>query len=344
MRSAERFVAEPPGEDPATSGHDPLSDVLAALHIDYTALYIFDLHDPWEIALSDVPVAISWTVMEGVVWIHQDGKRIELHRGDTFLLPRGGGKGSLLVSCSNEKSQHAPIAALDLFQRIQLHGVHPGERIEHPRQARWGGDGPLTRVVSAVFGLSDPQVGPLIAALPDLTLVRAQDTGNELVDIVSRLAFDDDSALQPGFAGVVTQVVQLLLVHIVRSYALSTGSALGWLAGMGDPQIARALASLHREPALPWSVTSLARIAGLSRSQFATRFNASVGQTAMQYLRAWRMHLAREALVGSTASVSTVAFDLGYQSEAAFRSAFRRSTGQSPREFRRRHPADPAAA
>lgn len=257
----EAWTARPP---------DPLSEALAALHVDSSVLHVFDFQAPWEIALGDVPVAISWTVMQGIVWLHQDDRRIALHRGDTVLLCRGGPR-NVVISDAQEAPPHAPTRAQDLFQGIAPHGTASADRGEPPRRVRWGGQGALTRVVSVAYGWSDQRVGPLIAALPDLTIVRAAGSGNEVVDILSRLAFDADTVLRPGFAGVVTQVAQLLLLHIVRSYALSTGSALGWLAGMGDPAIARALASVHREPALPWSVTSLARVAGLSRSEFSTR-------------------------------------------------------------------------
>lgn len=315
---------------------DLLSDVLAALCVDSSALYIFDFHEPWEIELDHIPVSISWTVLEGTVWMHvPGGERIAFNRGDTFLLPRrGNGKPHVLVAHSDKRVLRTPARTQEVFQQVQLQGFKPGARMTHPLYARWGGDGPLTRVVSAYFGLSDRQLGPLLEALPELIVVRAAETGNELVDILSRLVPDKQNLQEPGFFALVTQIAQLLLVHIVRTYALSTGSALGWLAGLGDPQIARALASIHRQPGVHWSVATLARAAGLSRSEFAARFYAHVGQTSMQYLRAWRMHLAREALGDSNISVSALALDLGYQSEAAFRAAFRRATGQSPREFR----------
>lgn len=332
--AAHRFASE----QKKTSEPDLLSDVLAALCVDSSALYIFDFHEPWEIELDDIPVPISWTVIEGTVWMHvPGGERIAFNRGDTFLLPRGGnGKLHVLAAHSDKRAMRAPARAQDVFRQVQLQGFQSGARMTHPLHARWGGQGPMTRVVSAAFGLSDRQLGPLVAALPELIVVRAPETENDLVDILSRFALDKENAQQPGFSALVTQIAQLLLVHAVRTYALSTGSALGWLAGLREPQIARALASLNRQPASHWSVATLARAAGLSRSQFAARFYAHVGQTPMQYLRAWRMHLAREALVDSNIAVSALALDLGYRSEAAFRAAFRGATGQSPREFRRR--------
>lgn len=318
---------------------DLLNDVLNALCVDSSTLYVFDFHEPWEIALGDAPMSFSWTVIEGTVWVHGPGNaRTALYPGDTFLLPAGRNRRlQIVVTHSEAAPARAPISSMEVFQKLHLLGVQPGGRpAAHSLHARWGGQGPMVRVVSAVFGLSDGKLGPLLAALPELIVIRAAETGNDLVEILAHLALDKDGAQQPGYSALATQVAQLSLIHIVRTYALSTGSALGWLAGLEDPQIARALNVIHRQPASRWSVATLARAAGLSRSVFAARFYAQVGQTAMNYLRAWRMHLAREALAGSRISVSALSLDLGYQSEAAFRAAFRRTTGLSPSEFRRR--------
>lgn len=331
-------IAEKVMSKPAKASEpDLLDDVLNALCIDSSALYIFDFHEPWEIGLDNIPMSISWTVMDGTIWVHGPGNaRTVLNRGDTFLLPRRSDGGSRIVATHSETGPiRAPVGAVEVFRQLHLSSPQPGIRPTHSLHARWGGQGPSARVVSMDFGFSDSELAPLIAALPELILVRAAETGNDLVDILAHLVLEGEGAQQPGFSAQLTQVAQLLLVHIVRTYALSTGSALGWLAGLGDPQIARALANIHQQPASHWSVAKLARAAGLSRSVFAARFYAQVGQTAMNYLRAWRMHLAREALAGGNISVSALSLDLGYQSEAAFRAAFRRSTGQSPSEYRR---------
>lgn len=316
---------------------DLLNDLLGALCVDSSALYVFDFHEPWEIALGDVPASFSWTVMEGTVWVHGPGHaRTALNPGDTFLLPPGGDhKSPIVVTHSETRLARTPISSSEVFRKLQLPGAQPRSLPTHSLHARWGGQGPMVRVVSAAFGLSDSKLGPLFAVLPELIVIRAAEAGSDLAEILAHVALDKEGTQQPGFSALIAQIAQLLLVRIVRTYALSTGSTLGWLAGLGDPQIARALAIIHREPASHWSVAALARAAGLSRSVFAARFYARVGQTTMNYLRAWRMHLACEALAGSNISVSELSLDLGYQSEAAFRAVFRCATGFSPREFRR---------
>lgn len=174
-----------------------------------------------------------------------------------------------------------------------------------------------------------------MATLRDVIVIRAADSGPEFVDVLLRnlveAGFD-----QRGFSALATHTAQLLLAHVIRTYALADGqSEVSWLAGLDDTHLARALKAIHREPQLDWSVASLARAAGLSRSAFAQRFLSRTGKTPMEYLRSWRMQLAQEALANGDLTVTALTQNLGYRSEAAFREAFRQTTGQTPSEFRR---------
>ena len=104
----------------------------------------------------------------------------------------------------------------------------------------------------------------------------------------------------------------------------------GWLAGLRDPYIGRALALLHARPSEEWTAESIAREVGLSRSAFAERFNSLVGQPPMQYLALWRMHIAAQRLRDGRRTVAQVGFDIGYESGAAFSRAFKRQFGVAP--------------
>lgn len=175
------------------------------------------------------------------------------------------------------------------------------------------------------------------AAIPRISSdVRAADSDPEFIDILLRnlLRADID---QPGFLALAAQTAQLLLVHVVRTYALKVSETeISWLAGMADKRIARALMAIYREPEKEWDVAMLARRAGLSRSGFAKLFLTRLGKTPIHYLRTWRMQLAQESLMNGDVTVTVLARNLGYQSEAAFREAFRQVTGHTPRHFRKR--------
>lgn len=315
---------------------DLLSEALDALRVDSSTLGLFDMREPWGLALDHLPFSTSWTIMEGRVWmVAPDGERTEFGPGDTLLLPRGIRSKTYVFASSPDV---APVSATEFWQQAELEGYEPGDSSKRTQHLSWGGDGSVTRIVTTAFSFKDSQLGPLITALPEVMVVRASVVGGKgrFIDSLLRLAIDGEDAALPGFSSLATQIAQLLLVLVVRSYALSIDKgAVGLLAGLGDPQIGRALSCIHRQPGVAWTVAGLARAAGLSRSLFAQRFVAILGQTPIEYLRSWRIHLACEALADRKVIISAIAHDLGYRSEAAFRSAFRRAVGQPPKEFRR---------
>jgi transcriptional regulator GlxA family with amidase domain len=127
------------------------------------------------------------------------------------------------------------------------------------------------------------------------------------------------------------RLAELLYVEVLRRYAhhLPVGQT-GWLAGLNDPQVGRALRLLHQDPAHAWTVETVARAAGVSRSSLALRFTELIGESPMHYLTAWRMHLAREMLKENRFTIPEVAVRVGYNSEAAFNRAFKRAAGAPP--------------
>ncbi len=124
-------------------------------------------------------------------------------------------------------------------------------------------------------------------------------------------------------------------MEAVRQFAAGAGpEGPGWLRGLADPQIGRALAAIHREPAAGWTAETLAGIAGLSRSAFADRFVALVGKPPIRYITHWRLHLARQRLRERHSGIARIAHEVGYESEEAFSRAFKRETGVSPARWR----------
>ena len=129
---------------------------------------------------------------------------------------------------------------------------------------------------------------------------------------------------------------ELLFVEAVSHYIAGLSEdKKGWLAGLRDPQIGRALALMHGNPAKDWSAEALATEVGMSRSGFAERFTSLVGQPPMQYLAYWRMQLAAQRLRESGEAIAQVGFAVGYESEAAFSRAFKREFGKAPAAWRK---------
>ena len=152
-----------------------------------------------------------------------------------------------------------------------------------------------------------------------------------------RLMASEARELRPGGEAVITRLADILVVQAIRSWLETDPAAQrGWLGALQDRQLGRAIALIHREPARPWTVASLARELAMSRSAFAARFTDVVGEPVMHYVARWRMELALTSLRDDNATVGELAGTLGYRSEAAFARAFKRIIGVPPGAVRRR--------
>jgi AraC-like DNA-binding protein len=128
----------------------------------------------------------------------------------------------------------------------------------------------------------------------------------------------------------------MMFVDAIRRHAEQLpDNTTGWLAGLRDRYVGRALALMHERPAAPWTIDDLGNQVGLSRSALHERFVSLVGQPPVQYLTNWRMQLASRKLLEGRSSVAAVAGDVGYDSEAAFARAFKRLVGMPPAAWRR---------
>jgi AraC-like DNA-binding protein len=149
-------------------------------------------------------------------------------------------------------------------------------------------------------------------------------------------AVNASQSKRPGAEAVLERMSEMMFVDAVHRYVdMLPDEAKGWLAGLRDRHVGRALALLHGEPARDWTVDALAGEVALSRSAFYDRFIQLVGQPPMQYLTQWRMQLAAKLLRESKAPVAAIALEVGYDSEAAFSRAFKRVAGRPPAAWRR---------
>ncbi|WP_305784590.1 cupin domain-containing protein [Symbioplanes lichenis] len=137
-----------------------------------------------------------------------------------------------------------------------------------------------------------------------------------------------------GATVVAEHLAMVMFVEVLRLH-LRSGGAAGWLAGLADPVVAEALRAMHRRPAHPWTVTALAHTARVSRSTLAARFKDLVGTGPVDYLTGWRIEIAAQRLTETSDTLSTIARQVGYGSESALSTAFKRVTGQTPRDYRR---------
>lgn len=201
-----------------------------------------------------------------------------------------------------------------------------------------GGGGEETRFICG-FLACDPQLcRPLLDALPRMLRVPLADGAGApwLLELL-RHGAQSNSAPGPGSASVMAKLAELLFVEAMRRHIASLPEGeTGWLAGLRDRHVGRALTALHERPMHDWSVDELASAAGLSRSALAQRFSELIGAPPMQYLTRWRLRRAAAALKESRRPVAALAEDYGYESEAAFNRAFKREFGMPPAAWRRK--------
>ena len=177
----------------------------------------------------------------------------------------------------------------------------------------------------------------MISTLPPLLKLNVEQGGAaEWIRSTFQYAAEEVSAGRPGSETVLAKLSELLFVEAVRRYAeaLPDGQT-GWLAGLREPFVARALALLHGDITRRWTVDDLGREVGLSRSALADRFIRLIGVPPMHYLASWRMQVATQKLRNTSASLAQVAEIVGYDSEAAFSRAFKKTFGAAPATWRR---------
>ena len=207
-----------------------------------------------------------------------------------------------------------------------------------PLQINFGSTGPTTKLVCGFLACDSQPFNPLLDNLPPVIKAgdpQKRDTGwfGQFIHFAKM----ELAQKRVGGESILARLSELMFIEVVRRYleGLPPGQT-GWLAGLRDPFIGKALSLLHGGPAQNWTIKTLAKQVGVSRSLLAERFTDLVGIPPMQYLAKWRMQIASELLLGG-ATVATVAAETGYASEAAFSRAFKKMVGVPPSTWRRRH-------
>ena len=180
---------------------------------------------------------------------------------------------------------------------------------------------------------------PLVASLPELLYVKAEDLRSEpWLETTFQFLASEAATSRQGSDIVVSRLTDLLFIQAVRAHISDIKNCPktnNFLKAIGDPQIGRALALIHENPQAPWTVASLADAVSMSRSSFAARFHELIDESPLSYVTSWRMQKAQELIRSGADNLAEIATLIGYQSEAAFRKAFKRETGSAPGVFKR---------
>ncbi|HEY3654615.1 MAG TPA: AraC family transcriptional regulator [Steroidobacteraceae bacterium] len=313
---------------------DALSDVLRTVRLTGAIFFDIQASAPWvaETPSGEAIVGAMFPgsehlicyhiITQGSCWACIPGQQpMRLSAGDIIVLPHG----DTHVLSSTPGLRRTPDMSL---YRLPSDGHLPVSLSMGDPQ------GDPAHFVCGFLGWDARPYNPLLTALPRVIVVNDHAGGALAAYVQFALA----ESKQPRMGGqcVLGRLSELMFVDVVRRY-LETLPAdrTDWLAGLRDPFVGRALAAFHRNPARAWTIESLARNAGLSRSGLAERFTQFVGQPPMQYLTSWRMQLAANQLLSGMESVAAIASRVGYESEAAFSRAFKKAVGTPPSQWRK---------
>jgi AraC-like DNA-binding protein len=306
---------------------DPLSAVLQDVRLVAAHHCQCEVRAPWGLRLPRRSEAMVHFILEGSCWLEVPGQPpLQLRTGDVVMLPHGAGHRLL----SEPGIAARPVEA---YSPVQLG--------DSSFRLIGGKAGPKTRLVCCGVAFDEPTIHPLIALMPQMLLMRDEVATTPPVRALLEAMGAEMRDQRLGAATVMTRLADIVVTQVVRTWVEErTDRAQAWAAAIRDPQVGRALAAFHAEPARRWSVASLAAAANLSRSVFAERFTATVGISPANYVARWRIHVAGVWLRGQQLSIAQVSARLGFTSEASFSRTFTRLMGSSPAAFRRTSPPD----
>jgi AraC-like DNA-binding protein len=333
----ESLPGTPGARRAAVDAFDVLSDLLRVVRLTGAVLFRGDLSAPWafetldstQLAAMLLPGArrlvLFHLVSQGECFIAMpDGQWNRLESGDIVVLPYGD-----VHTMASDRMQQ-PVSVAGLVGNTQMHAGLP--IVAH------GGGGECTSLICGFVHCDELLFNPLLKALPTLIHVRASAAADRsLLAATARNLIDEAHAAHAGSACVLARLTELLFIEVLRGQmATLPAQAIGWLGALNDRMVGRALQSLHAEPAHPWTVESLARCLGTSRSVLGARFKRLLGESPMHYLTRWRLQLAAQLLRDGVHSIASIATQVGYESEAAFNRAFKRQAGEPPATWRAR--------
>jgi AraC-like DNA-binding protein len=199
-----------------------------------------------------------------------------------------------------------------------------------------GGGGAAATVVTGWFVYDEVGARPLTALLPRVLHTRVDGYRTDLLKATLELLAKESERPGIGSGVVVSGLADILFVQAIRSHLNQANEDdVGWLAALSDKRIGTAMRALHGNPAEPWTVEKLATLSNMSRSAFAARFKARLGEAPLEYLTRWRMFRAGVLLRNSERSLAEIAHEVGYESDAALSKAFHRVVGMAPGAFRK---------
>lgn len=243
------------------------------------------------------------------------------------------GSGSAWLHFEGQAPQQLTPHDLVMFPHDAHHVISDSETPPAQEQvnAPMSNDGEVTNLICGFFEFKNPVFFPVLDSLPkNIVLKSHEKDSGERIEFLIGFMLKELAAARPGFYTAIDQMAFLIFIEIMRKQMGSSDLQDGLLKALFDPRLGKALNGIHQQPEKAWTLESLAQTALMSRSNFADAFSKIVGLTPMKYLTHWRMNEARRLLKNTALSVASIAEKSGYESEAAFRKAYRNTLGEPP--------------
>jgi AraC-like DNA-binding protein len=315
-------------KEPTLGSGDPLTEMMRGLRLDGVDYGRCVMAEPWGLLFPAQSAARFHFIGTGTCWLLTPSREwVELAPGDAVLVPRG----------AEHVLASAPGVPAEPLERYDVRPV-----CGNIFDVSCSGGGPRTLLFCGSMRFNLDNLHPLLSLMPDLMraheLVKNEPSVPHLLEAMMREVAID----RVGSGGVLARLADVLAATIVRAWVEGgCGDATGWIAAVRDPQIGRVLAAIHLDPSRDWTVATLAKVMGASRSGFAQRFAQIVGETPARYVARVRMHQARQWLTHDRLMIAAIARRLGYESEASFSRAFKRVLGFAPSHARARSESEP---
>lgn len=303
-----------------STSSDPLADILNAFTVVGIELVRFESSVPFETRIDPDERFTFGVVIAGShnVWLDGDAAPVRLAAGDCFLLT--GGRAGRFFNTEGGR---------EIYCSSYTGGSGGVMRV---------GTGSVTDIVVAGrLTLDKEGAAWLREALPPVIRLDAETAAAKPAGAIIELLRSESEVDAPGRHLVTRRLADVLLVQTIRTHLEDNPEATNWLAALTDRQIGRAMQSFHTDVSADWTVASLAKAAGMSRSSFAERFRRRVGLSPLDYVARWRMHRVRRELLETSLPFATIAYRNGYSSRTSCSQAFKQVFGYSPSELRAEH-------
>lgn len=304
----------------------PLGKLLEHLSMQSVFYTRSGLSAPWAISMPAMKNCIMFhLVIEGSMFFSVEQTSAYLEKGEFVMFP--GGQGHIIAD-SETYSDATPLS------QLPIKTVTP----RYESLTFGGGRDTTSQLVCGALLFEHPLAIKLLSILPSFIAIKGQsNAARATVTGISELISIETQNPSAGCEAVLSRLADILVITAFRQYLAGLSDrSLGWLGALNDDRIGRAMTLIHNSPDKHWTLEQLAHNVGMSRTSFAIEFKRLVGNTPMDYLTEWRMSLAYSKLQMTKQTVLAIAIDLGYQSEAAFSRAYKKFTGQTPSETRKR--------